>query len=262
MDQTTLNEILRKHRLWLKDDPNGEHAHLKDADLRHANLEGSDLRYADLRTVNLEDADLKNADLRHAYLKGANLKGADLRTANLEDADLKNVDLKDANLEDAILRYADLRGANLKDAFLTQTISQNIQGQKVISFQVDTSRINNSISYWKDLGVWTTGCFQGTLEELQERVAETHKDNTFLRERYERVIAFILSEAEQDDKKADQRQLIGNILKKIYKLIIAERNIKMSTPRLIISKETGVSIQRIIEKFVRYGVENVEIVEN
>lgn len=36
----------------------------------------------------------------------------------------------------------------------------------------------------------------------------------------------------------------------------------MSTPRLIISKETGVSIQRIIEKFVRYGVENVEIVEN
>ena len=36
----------------------------------------------------------------------------------------------------------------------------------------------------------------------------------------------------------------------------------MSTPRLIISKETGVLIQRIIEKFVRYGVENVEIVEN
>ena len=186
MDQTALNEILRKHRLWLKDDPNGEHAQLKDADLRHANLEGSDLRYADLRTVNLEDADLVNADLRHA----------------------------------------DLRGANLKDAFLTQTISQNIQGQKVISVQVDTSRVNNSISYWKDLGLWTTGCFQGTLEELQERVAETHKDNTFLRERYERVIAFILSEAEQDDKKADQRQLIGNILKKIYKLIIAEKSDK------------------------------------
>ncbi|WP_145988501.1 pentapeptide repeat-containing protein [Aerococcus christensenii] len=201
MDQTTLNEILRKHELWLKDDPNGERAHLKDADLRCADLRYANLRYADLRCADLKDADLKNADLRHAYLKGANLICADLRTANLEEADLKNADLKNADLDDAILRYADLRGANLKDAFLTQTISQNIQGQKVISFQVDTSRINNSISYWKDLNLWTTGCFQGTLEELQERVAETYKDNTFLREKYERVIAFILSEAEQNNKK-------------------------------------------------------------
>lgn len=215
MDKEVLSEILRKHELWLKDDPNGEIANLKDADLRCADLRYADLRYAGLRHANLEDANLKNADLRHAYLKGANLKGAYLRTANLEDADLKYADLKDANLKDAILRYADLRGANLKDAFLTQTISQNIQGQKVISFQVDTSRVNNAISYWKDLGIWTTGCFQGTLEELQERVAETHEDNTFLRERYERAIEFILSEAEHDDKKADQRQLIDYILKYI-----------------------------------------------
>ena len=171
MDQTALNEILRKHELWLKDDPNGERADLKDADLRCADLRYADLRYADLRCADLRCADLRYAYLRYAYLKGANLKGANLR------------------------------GANLKDAFLTQTISQNIEGQKVISVQVDTSRVNNSISYWKDLGVWTTGCFQGTLEELQERIAETHEDNTFLRERYERVIKFILSEAEQDDKK-------------------------------------------------------------
>ena len=151
MDQATLNEILKKHELWLKGDPNGKRADLKDADLRCV-----DLRYA---------------DLRYAYLKGAYLKGANLR------------------------------GANLKDAFLTQTISQNIEGQKVISVQVNTSRVNNTISYWKDLGLWTTGCFQGTLEELQEKVAEAHKDNTFLRERYERVIEFILSEADQDEKK-------------------------------------------------------------
>ena len=57
------------------------------------------------------------------------------------------------------------------------------------------------ISYWKDLDLWTTGCFQGTLDELQEKVAETHKDHPFLRERYARAIAFLLNEAEQEDKK-------------------------------------------------------------
>ena len=106
MDQTTLNEILRKHRLWLKDDPNGERADLVGADLR-----------------------------------GANLEDADLRGANLIYADLRYADLK----------YAFLKDANLRHAYLTQTISQNIGGQKIISVQVDTSRVNNAISYWKDL---------------------------------------------------------------------------------------------------------------
>lgn len=156
MDQATLNEILKKHELWLKGDPNGKRA-------------------------NLEDADLKDADL--------------------EDTDLKYANLKCANLEGANLEYANLKCANLEGVALIRTISQNMEGQKVISVQVDTSRVNNAISYWKDLGLWTTGCFQGTLEELQEKVAEAHKDNTFLRERYERVIKFILSEAEQDEKK-------------------------------------------------------------
>ncbi|WEB70568.1 pentapeptide repeat-containing protein [Aerococcus christensenii] len=253
MDQATLNEILRKHRLWLKDDPNGKravlenanlicadlrYADLRYANLRHANLKGAnlicavlenanlicaDLRHADLSHANLEDADLKCADLKDANLICANLRcadlrHADLRYANLRRANLEGAVLKHANLEGSDLRTANLEGAylrtaNLEGAVLTQTISQNIEGQKVISIQVDTSRVNNTISYWKDLGVWTTGCFQGNLEELQERVAETHEDNPFLRKRYERAIAFILSEAEHDDKKADQRQLIDYILK-------------------------------------------------
>ena len=201
MDQTTLNEILRKHRLWLKDDPNGERADLVGADLRGANLEDADLRganliYADLRYANLRNAFLKDANLRHAFLEDANLRGAFLEDADLRHANLRNADLRNADLKDAFLK-----DANLRHAYLTQTISQNIGGQKIISVQVDTSRVNNAISYWKDLNLWTTGCFQGTLEELQERVAETHKDHPFLREKYERVIAFILSEAEQNNKK-------------------------------------------------------------
>ena len=121
----------------------------------------------------------ERADLSDTDLSGENLSGADLRHANLEEADLTQADL----------RYANLRHA----------ITEQMVGKSVISVQVDTSRSNNIISYWVDLGVWTTGCFQGSLEELKEKIEETHKDNTFLRERYYRVIHFILQEADEDN---------------------------------------------------------------
>lgn len=233
MDQTTLNEILRKHELWLEGDPKGDRVNLKDAHLEGANLRNANLECANLYGAHLKGANLIYANLRHAYLVGAHLENADLECVNLEgvdleDADLRKADLSYSNLKEAYLQGTHLEGANLDsvnlknahlegthltNAILTQTNTQNIREQNVISVQVNTSRENNTISYWKDLGVWTTGCFQGTLEELQEKVAKTHKYNPFLRKRYERAIAFILSEAEQDDKKADQRQLIDYILK-------------------------------------------------
>ncbi|WP_218975501.1 hypothetical protein [Peptoniphilus catoniae] len=49
------------------------------------------------------------------------------------------------------------------------------------------------------MGIWTTGCFQGTLEELKKSIEKTHKDNKFLKDRYYRVIDFILQEAKYDE---------------------------------------------------------------
>ena len=74
--QDELDEILRKHKLWLDGDPGGE----------RANLEGD----------NLEDANLEGAILKRANLMGANLEGANLERVNLEGA----------NLEGAILDYS------------------------------------------------------------------------------------------------------------------------------------------------------------
>ena len=56
-----LNEILRKHALWLCGDPDGE----------RADLSGADLSGADLRWANLYWADLRWADLTRANLTGA-----------------------------------------------------------------------------------------------------------------------------------------------------------------------------------------------
>ena len=114
--EAELNEILRKHDLWLKNDPAGVRANLwnadlRGADLRNAKLESADLRGADLRGANLRNADLRTANLWNADLRGANLRGANLRGANLESANLYGADLWNANLWNADLRNADLRDA-------------------------------------------------------------------------------------------------------------------------------------------------------
>ena len=76
-----LEKFLRKHKLWLEDDPKGERADLRGADLSDADLRGADLSDADLRGADLRGADLSDADLRGADLSGADLRGADLRGA-------------------------------------------------------------------------------------------------------------------------------------------------------------------------------------
>ena len=63
-----VKEILKLHKLWLDNDPQG----------RRADLYGADLCGADLRDANLRDANLYGADLYGADLRGADLRGADL----------------------------------------------------------------------------------------------------------------------------------------------------------------------------------------
>ena len=53
-----IKEILKLHKLWLDNDPQGRRADLRNADLRAANLRNSDLCGADLRAANLCAANL------------------------------------------------------------------------------------------------------------------------------------------------------------------------------------------------------------
>ena len=85
MKQEELNEILRKHKIWLEEE---------------------DGECADLSSANLSCADLSNADLRGANLRGADLRGANLSGANLSNAYLSNADLRGANLENVDLDYS------------------------------------------------------------------------------------------------------------------------------------------------------------
>ncbi|EMC3613817.1 pentapeptide repeat-containing protein [Listeria monocytogenes] len=173
MKQEELDIILENHGKWLLNE-GGERADLSNADLKNTNL-----RFANLRL----------ADLRGAYLSNANLRGANLRFADISNANLSIADLSNANLYNA-----NLRGTDLSDANLNWVNWQHVEGLTVICVQVDTTRKNNQITYIKELDIWITGCFQGTLDELKASVEQTHKDNEKLRKRYYRVIDFILKE--------------------------------------------------------------------
>ncbi|HIF3909303.1 TPA: pentapeptide repeat-containing protein [Listeria monocytogenes] len=205
MNQAELDVVIEKHEKWLRDGY-GERANLRGANLSYAdlscaNLRGANLSYADLRRADLSCADLRRADLRGADLRRADLSCADLRRADLRGADLSYADLSGADLNGADLRranlsYADLSGADLSYANLNWINWRDVVSLTVIAVQINTTRKNNQITYIKELEIWTTGCFQGTLEELKTSIENTHKDNEKLKAKYYRVIDFILQEAE------------------------------------------------------------------
>ena len=118
-----LNNILKKHTMWLDNEPGGERANLREANLSGACLIGAHLREADLSGAcligaHLREADLKLSNLSRANLGWAKLCGADLREANLSGAFLIGANLSGACLIGANLSRANLRGANLYKAKL------------------------------------------------------------------------------------------------------------------------------------------------
>ncbi|RJZ73149.1 pentapeptide repeat-containing protein [Listeria monocytogenes] len=193
MKQEELDIILENHGKWLLNE-GGERADLSNADLKNTNLRFANLRLAYLRGADLSNANLRGANLSIADISNANLSNANLSNANLSIADLSNANLSIADLSNANLYNANLRGTDLSDANLNWVNWQHVEGLTVICVQVDTTRKNNQITYIKELDIWITGCFQGTLDELKASVEQTHKDNEKLRKRYYRVIDFILKE--------------------------------------------------------------------
>ena len=146
-----LKEILRKHALWLNNDPEGEKANLYEANLKGANLSEADLYKANLYKANLKGANLKGANLKGANLSEADLYKADLSKADLTGADLRGEDLSGANLYRANLRWANLKGANLSEA--------DLSGVKNLSLPIVAPEKGSFIGYKK--------CRGGLIVELE-----------------------------------------------------------------------------------------------
>lgn len=98
MNQEELNNVIRKHKLWIEGKKGGERANLSEADLHGADLRWVCLASADLRGANLECANLEGVNLYKAELQGATLYGANLRWAGLHGAKMYKQDADEAAL--------------------------------------------------------------------------------------------------------------------------------------------------------------------
>ena len=137
-----LEVFLRKHKLWLADEPGGERADLSGADLSGANLFGANLSGANLSGANLFGANLFGADLSRANLFGANLFGADLSRANLFGADLSRADLSGADLKEAKdVNYP--IACPEKGSF---TAFKKVRGEYIVELEVPADALRSSAS--------------------------------------------------------------------------------------------------------------------
>ena len=92
------------------------------------------------------------------------------------NADLGGADLSGANLRSAELRSANLSGANLSERYIQIACIGSENRMTTYRFVDDT--------------IWC-GCFKGTLEEFENRVKETHKNNPQYFREYLGFIAYI-----------------------------------------------------------------------
>jgi len=121
--------------------------------------------------------------LEEAFKCSANLRYADLRYANLRSANLSYADLSSADLRYADLSYANLSSANLSYA---KTDKRYIQ----ISCIGSNKRI--TIYCFEDDFIWC-GCFKGSLQEFEDAVNQTHKDNEQFLKEYTGFINYLKS---------------------------------------------------------------------
>ena len=87
MKQEELNEVIRKHKLWLNGKQGGKRACLYGRYLGFLSMKNADLRGADMSFVDLTHADLRHADLRGACIAWANWYLANTRGAKMYRSD-------------------------------------------------------------------------------------------------------------------------------------------------------------------------------
>lgn len=224
--QKEIDEKVKRHKLWLyTNKEQGEQAKfinvsITDKTFRFQNLQNAIFRYVNCVDTSFICADLAFANFKNVYFNHVSFNNTRLEyslfaqckivdteyySTDLNNTDFVHTTLSDVGFTHSNLYKVDFSTTNIEKIRVAQTIPLKIKGQKIICTQVNTSRRNNLISYWADLGIWTTGCFQGTLEELREAVAKTHEDNPFLRERYERAINYILEEDKADREKGKEK---------------------------------------------------------
>jgi uncharacterized protein YjbI with pentapeptide repeats len=118
MTQEEVNDVVRKHGLWLEEKEGGKRAifvekSLKRLDFRGANLASAHFYKSDLTGANFCASELSWATFYLSNFQHVNFSYSDLSFTVFEETDLFGVNLKCANLHKAYLK-----GINLNEAIL------------------------------------------------------------------------------------------------------------------------------------------------
>lgn len=124
--QVELNDIVRKHQMFLTARKGGARALLRDKDLSGLSFVGQNLSQSDFTGCLLVGADLTNTNL-----ESATLFGCDLSQAKLSNTKLNRADLRGAILSNTDLSNADMTGADLREG---KTISRAKEQKKPESY--------------------------------------------------------------------------------------------------------------------------------
>ena len=143
--KTELADILNKHKLWLRNDPDGVIANLSGSDLSGSNLRGSNLRGSNLSGSNLSFSNLSGSNL-----SGSNLSGSNLSFSNLSGSDLSGSDLSGSNLSGSLFAYAQV-----------SFIGHGERGRQLMAIRRNKG----------DAPELYCGCFSGNTKALREYIA-------------------------------------------------------------------------------------------
>ena len=144
--QAEINEIIRKHLMFLSAKPGGARAVVRDRDLSGLNFTGQNLSQSDFTGSILRGAIMTNASFESATLFGCDLRGATLRSTRLVRADLRGAEVDEADLYRADLTGADLReGKTVMKRKIRQKEDQYSKAAEVGAVQFIGSNLTDAI---------------------------------------------------------------------------------------------------------------------
>ena len=177
----TLEQALESHKKWLQKDKDGERLILIGEDLSDADLSNANLSYCNLSYCNLYNANLSYVNLSNADLSCTNLNYANLIHADLSYVDLGNANLSNANLNYCNLSYTFLLGVILTKASFYLTNLYEAKGDFVGVENVGSR--NDTTHYFYNDDRVICGCFDGSMEEFEDKVKnEYSEDNKYYKQ--------------------------------------------------------------------------------
>ena len=161
ISQEKLDDVIKKHAIWLKDHDKGVRADLSRYDLSEKDLSGVDLSEAILEEATFFETNMHGINLTGAKMRKSSFSKVDLTDAKLDKSDLKHAHLCHSRLNrvhacDADFSYSVLWNNDFSEAVMIRSLfiqaelcdgkfkSANLSGSILFLANIDYANFENS----------------------------------------------------------------------------------------------------------------------